>query len=67
MGQRWRERVIETLIRTCGISAIVIVALIFFFLLKESFGLFQTVTVSAFLRGRIGIRSRIPRNSAFCR
>ena len=51
MGQRWRERGIEALIRICGISAIIIVALIFFFLLKESLGLFQTVTVGAFLRG----------------
>ena len=51
MGQRWRERGIEALIHLCGISAIIIVALIFFFLLKESFGLFRTVTVGAFLRG----------------
>ena len=52
MGQRWRERGIEALIHACGVSAVVIVALIFFFLLKESYGFFQTVKLGAFLGGR---------------
>ena len=31
----WREKIIESLIRLSGISAVVIMALIFFFLLRE--------------------------------
>ena len=49
--QRWREHLIEFSIRACGISTIAIVILIFFFLLKEGSGLFQTVRLAEFLGG----------------
>ncbi len=49
---RWRERLIEGSIRLCGASAIVIVALIFLFLIKEGSALFTTVPVSEFLGGQ---------------
>lgn len=49
--QRTKERVIEGLIRACGISSIAIVALIFLFLLREGLALFQTVPVADFLAG----------------
>ena len=47
----WRERLIESLIRVCGVSSIVLVALIFIFLLKEGIALFRTVSVGSFLGG----------------
>ncbi|MBI4598546.1 MAG: phosphate ABC transporter permease subunit PstC [Candidatus Omnitrophica bacterium] len=47
----WQERVIEGLIHLCGISSIVIVALIFLFLMKEGIALFRTESVAAFLAG----------------
>ena len=49
--QRWRERLIELLIRACGFSSIAIVALIFLFLLKEGLALFRTVPLGEFLLG----------------
>ncbi len=49
--QRCREWMIETSIRVCGISSIVIVTLIFLFLLKEGLVLFKTVSLSEFLGG----------------
>ena len=52
MTQRpWQERVIEGLIHLCGISSIIIVALIFLFLLKEGIALFHSVSVAEFLTG----------------
>jgi phosphate transport system permease protein len=48
---RWKERLIESLIYFCGISSIVIVALIFLFLLKEGLALFHAVSVRDFLTG----------------
>ncbi len=51
MSARWKERAIEALIHACGVSTIVIVVLIFFFLLKESVGLFRTVPVREFIGG----------------
>ena len=50
--QRWREGAIEGAIRACGISSIVIVALIFLFLLKEGLALFAAVTLPDFLGGQ---------------
>ena len=50
--QRSRERLIEGMIRLCGISSIVIVALIFLFLLKEGMVLFRTVPIGDFLGGQ---------------
>jgi phosphate transport system permease protein len=49
--QRWRERLIEFVIRLCGISSIAIVALIFLFLAKEGLALFRTVSIAEFLSG----------------
>ena len=49
--QRWRERCIEAAIRTCGISSIAVVTLIFLFLLKEGCALFQMVSLGEFLGG----------------
>ena len=49
--QRWREQLIELSIRICGVSAIAIVTLIFFFLLKEGIALFRVVSLSEFLQG----------------
>ena len=48
---RWRERLIEGLVHVCGVSSIVIVALIFLFLLKEGLALFRTESVGDFLTG----------------
>lgn len=44
-----RESIIENIIKLSGISAIFIVILIFFFLLKEGLSVFKTVTPSEFL------------------
>ena len=49
---RARERMIEWGILVCGISSIAIVVLIFFFLLKEGFALFRTVSAAEFLSGQ---------------
>ena len=49
--QRARERMIEWVIRACGISSIAIVTLIFLFLLKEGLALFRAVPVGEFLAG----------------
>lgn len=50
--QQARERLIEFFIRLCGISSIVIVALIFLFLLKEGLVLFKVVPLGDFLGGQ---------------
>ena len=47
----WTERVMEGLIRLCGISSIIIVVLIFLFLMKEGIALFRTESVWGFLTG----------------
>lgn len=52
MGRRGRERVIEAGIYFCGLSSIVIVALIFLFLLKEGLALFGSVPPADFLTGQ---------------
>ena len=46
--QRIKEFLIENLIRFCGISAILIIALIFFFLLREGVPAFLDVPASTF-------------------
>ena len=48
---RWKERLIESAIYLCGVSSIVIVALIFLFLMKEGLALFQAVSWLEFLAG----------------
>src|SRR3989338_6764113 len=48
----WKERLMEGLIRMCGVASIVLVALIFLFLLKEGLALFQTVSLKEFLGGQ---------------
>ncbi len=50
--RRWRERLIEALIRFSGFSSITLVVLIFVFLLKEGLALFSTVSLGDFLGGR---------------
>lgn len=50
--RRLRERLIEFTIRACGISSIIIVALIFLFLLKEGLALFTSVSPRDFLGGQ---------------
>ncbi len=49
---RLKERIIETIIRLSGIAAILIIALIFFFLLKEGIPAFLEVPTSSFLSRR---------------
>ena len=51
MWQRARERAIEGMIHACGISSIAIVALIFYFLLREGLALFHAARVQDFLLG----------------
>ncbi len=51
-GQKWRERLIETLIRLAGFSVIIIIALIFLFLLREGLPAFREVSVGQFLSPR---------------
>ncbi|MFL7839741.1 MAG: phosphate ABC transporter permease subunit PstC [Candidatus Promineifilaceae bacterium] len=46
------EVIIENLIRLCGISAILIITLIFVFLIKEGIGAFKTLTIWEFLGSR---------------
>lgn len=50
--RRWRERLIEALIRISGFSSIALVVLIFVFLLKEGLALFSIVSLGDFLGGR---------------
>lgn len=47
-----REAAVETAVRVSGVASIVIVALIFFFLLKEGAGLFSSVHIQDFLLGK---------------
>ena len=63
-GRRWGEVIIERLIQVAGISAIVIIALIFFFLLREGLPMFLDIPLRQ-LFGIAGIRSRTA--SAWCR
>jgi phosphate transport system permease protein len=42
-GRNWRETIIESLVQIAGVSAIVIIALIFFFLVREGFPTFFEV------------------------
>jgi phosphate transport system permease protein len=49
---RLKERIIETLIRLSGMAAILIIALIFFFLLREGIPAFLEVPTSSFLSRR---------------
>ena len=42
-GRRWSEVIIEGIIQLAGISAIVIIALIFFFLLREGLPMFLDI------------------------
>ena len=48
----WAEPIIENLIRFAGISVIIIISLIFFFLLKEGLPTYQTVSLSQVLSDR---------------
>ena len=48
----WSERFIESLIRFCGYSAILIITLIFIFLFKEGLSAFQTLSIAQFLGSR---------------
>ena len=50
--KKTQEFIVESAIRISGVASIFIVALIFFFLLKEGIQLFQTEKVSGFLFGR---------------
>jgi phosphate transport system permease protein len=49
---RWKEFVIEGLIRISGVSAIVIIALIFFFLLREGMSAFLDIPLRQLFGGR---------------
>jgi phosphate transport system permease protein len=51
-SRSWSERIIENLIRLCGISAILIITLIFVFLIKEGIGAFRTLSIGEFLGSR---------------
>jgi phosphate transport system permease protein len=51
-SRSWSERIIEGLIRLCGISAILIITLIFLFLIREGIGAFRTLTIWEFLGSR---------------
>jgi phosphate transport system permease protein len=51
-SRSWSERIIENLIRLCGISAILIITLIFVFLIKEGIGAFKTLSIWEFLGSR---------------
>ena len=46
------ERLVETLIRVAGISVIIIIALIFYFLLREGLPTFQEVSIGDLFRSR---------------
>ena len=50
--RRIKEFIIESLIFLSGITSIIFVALIFAFLLKESFSFFKTVGIKEFILGR---------------
>jgi phosphate transport system permease protein len=51
-SRSWSERIIENLIRLCGISAILIITLIFLFLIREGIGAFRTLTIWEFFGSR---------------
>jgi len=44
-SRSWSERIIEGLIRLCGISAVLIITLIFLFLIREGIGAFKEITI----------------------
>lgn len=63
-SRSWSERAIEFLIRLCGFSAILIITLIFFFLIKEGAAAFRQLTIFQLLgprwypiEGLYGLRS----------
>ncbi|MEI8350396.1 MAG: phosphate ABC transporter permease subunit PstC [Candidatus Omnitrophota bacterium] len=47
-----KEFIIEKLILICGLTSIIFVLLIFFFLLKSGLALFKTINIGAFLAGK---------------
>ncbi len=51
-SRSWSERIIETLIRLCGISAVLIITLIFLFLIKEGAGAFRELSILEFFGSR---------------
>jgi phosphate transport system permease protein len=51
-SRSWSERIIEGFIRLCGISAILILTLIFLFLFREGISAFRTLTIWEFLGSR---------------
>ena len=51
-GRSWSEFIVENLIRLSGISVIIIIGLIFFFLLKEGLPAFRSVPLGDFLGDR---------------
>lgn len=51
-GRSWSEFIVENLIRLSGISVIIIIGLIFFFLLKEGLPAFRSVPLGEFLGDR---------------
>jgi phosphate transport system permease protein len=51
-SRSWSERIIEGLIRLCGISAVLIISLIFLFLIREGIGAFKELTIWEFLGSR---------------
>ena len=44
-ARSWSERIIEGLIKLCGISAVLIITLIFLFLIKESAAAFRQISI----------------------
>lgn len=48
----WSERIIEGLIKLCGISAVVLITVIFLFLIKEGAAAFREITIFQLLSSR---------------
>ncbi len=51
-SRSWSERIIEGLIKLCGISAVLIITLIFLFLIKEGAPAFRQVSIAQMLGSR---------------
>jgi len=51
-SRSWSERIIEGLIKLCGISAVVIITLIFLFLIKEGVPAFREIRIAQMLTSR---------------
>ena len=51
-SRSWSERIIEGLIKLCGISAVVIITLIFLFLIKEGVPAFREIRITQMLMSR---------------